>query len=295
MSKLPLKLPKPLAEKLPEALGGNAGAGVVPVVRLHGMIASGGAGFGRRTLDVESVEEPLRRAFTRSGAKAVALMINSPGGSPTQSEYIGARIRQLADEHELPVLAFCEDVAASGGYWLACAADEIYATATSAVGSVGVISSGFGFVELMDRVGVERRLYSAGQAKSRLDPFSAEKSEDVEWLGELQAGIHQEFRDWVRSRRGDKLKFDSLEGGEDDLFNGDVWLGRRALELGIIDGIGTLREILGVRYPDAEIEMTGPKRSLLVKLGLPEASWDDAAASLMGAATTRLAWSRYGM
>ncbi|AWK70524.1 S49 family peptidase [Rhodococcus oxybenzonivorans] len=286
--KIPLSLPKPLADRLPDALGGG-GAGVVPVVRLHGMIASGGAGFGR-VLSAESVEEPLRRAFTAHGAKAVALLINSPGGSPTQSEYIGARIRQLASEHELPVLAFCEDVAASGGYWLACAADEIYATATSVVGSVGVISAGFGFSELIDRMGIERRLHSAGEAKARLDPFFAEKSEDVRWLEQIQEGIHDEFRNWVIERRGDKLK-----ATEEELFNGEVWLGRRAVELGVVDGIGTLREVVEKRFPDATIELTGPRRSLFAKLGLPAAGWDDALAAVVGAASTRIAWSRYGL
>ncbi|RZK95295.1 MAG: S49 family peptidase [Rhodococcus sp. (in: high G+C Gram-positive bacteria)] len=287
MAKIPLNLPKPLADKLPDAFGGS-GSGVVPVVRLQGMIASGGAGFGR-VLSAESVEEPLRRAFTAHGAKAVALLINSPGGSPTQSEYIAARIRQLATEHELPVLAFCEDVAASGGYWLACAADEIYATATSVVGSVGVISAGFGFSELIDRLGIERRLHSAGEAKARLDPFFAEKSEDVQWLEQIQEGIHDEFRDWVVGRRGDKLKT-----AETDLFNGDVWLGRRAVELGIVDGIGTLREVVEKKFPDATLEMTGPRRSLFAKLGLPAASWDEVAAAIVGAASARVAWSRYG-
>ncbi|TQC45230.1 S49 family peptidase [Rhodococcus sp. WS4] len=287
MAKIPLNLPKPLADKLPDAFGGS-GAGVVPVVRLQGMIASGGAGFGR-VLSAESVEEPLRRAFTAHGAKAVALLINSPGGSPTQSEYIAARIRQLATEHELPVLAFCEDVVASGGYWLACAADEIYATATSVVGSVGVISAGFGFSELIDRLGIERRLHSAGEAKARLDPFFAEKSEDVQWLEQIQEGIHDEFRDWVVDRRGDKLK-----AAETDLFNGDVWLGRRAVELGIVDGIGTLREVVEKKFPDATLEMTGPRRSLFAKLGLPAASWDEVAAAIVGAASARVAWSRYG-
>ncbi|QHE66936.1 S49 family peptidase [Rhodococcus sp. WAY2] len=286
--KIPLSLPKPLADRLPDALGGG-GAGVVPVVRLHGMIASGGAGFGR-VLSAESVEEPLRRAFTAHGAKAVALLINSPGGSPTQSEYIGARIRQLASEHELPVLAFCEDVAASGGYWLACAADEIYATATSVVGSVGVISAGFGFSELIDRMGIERRLHSAGEAKARLDPFFAEKSEDVRWLEQIQEGIHDEFRNWVIERRGDKLK-----ATEEELFNGEVWLGRRAVELGVVDGIGTLREVVEKRFPDATIELTGPRRSLFAKLGLPAAGWDDAVAAVVGAARARVAWSRYGL
>ncbi|MFZ2178730.1 MAG: S49 family peptidase [Rhodococcus sp. (in: high G+C Gram-positive bacteria)] len=287
MAKIPITLPKPLADKLPDSVATSA-AGVVPVVRLQGVIASGGSGFGR-TLSAESVEEPLHRAFTAHRAKAVALLINSPGGSPTQSEYIAARIRRLATEHELPVLAFCEDVVASGGYWLACAADEIYATATSVVGSVGVISAGFGFSELIDRLGIERRLHSAGEAKARLDPFFAEKTEDVQWLNQIQEGIHEEFSDWVVARRGKKLR-----APESDLFNGDVWLGRRAVELGVVDGIGTLREVLEKRFPGATLEMTGPRRSLFAKLGFPAVGWDAAADAFVGALHTRVAWSRYG-
>ncbi|AOW93816.1 peptidase S49 [Rhodococcus sp. WMMA185] len=287
MAKNPLTLPKPLADKLPDRFGG-AGSGVVPVVRLHGMIASGGAGFSR-VLSAESVEEPLRRAFTTHDAKAVALLINSPGGSPTQSEYIASRIRQLANEHDVPVIAFCEDVVASGGYWLACAADEIYATATSVVGSIGVISAGFGFSELIERLGIERRLHSAGEAKARLDPFFVEKSEDVEWLNTIQEGIHDEFRDWVIERRGEKLK-----ATEANLFDGDVWLGRRAAELGIVDGIGTLREVVEKRFPGARLEMTEARRTLFARLGLPTAVLDDAAAAIVSAASARVAWSRYG-
>lgn len=287
MAKIPITLPKPLADKLPDSVATSA-AGVVPVVRLQGVIASGGSGFGR-TLSAESVEEPLHRAFTAHHAKAVALLINSPGGSPTQSEYIAARIRRLATEHELPVIAFCEDVVASGGYWLACAADEIYATATSVVGSVGVISAGFGFSELIDRLGIERRLHSAGEAKARLDPFFAEKTEDVQWLNQIQEGIHEEFSDWVVARRGKKLR-----APQSDLFNGDVWLGRRAVELGVVDGIGTLREVLEERFPGATLEMTGPRRSLFAKLGFPAVGWDAAADAFVGALHTRVAWSRYG-
>src|SRR5215475_6048396 len=173
----------------------------VPVVRLSGVIAASGGVLGSRGLSIETVAPLLARAFSVRGAKAVALSINSPGGSPVQSALIGQRIRLLAKEKDLKVIAFVEDVAASGGYWLACAADEIIVDPNSIVGSIGVISAGFGFQELLARIGVERRLHTSGERKSMLDPFRPEKAEDVERLGRLQAEIHEGFKDWVRIRR----------------------------------------------------------------------------------------------
>ena len=249
-----VKLLSSLSSKLPARLSGGAGP-VVTVVRLHGVIVSGAAGLGRQQLNIDSVEGSLRRAFTADGVKAVALSINSPGGSPTQSALIGDRIRQLAAEHEVPVLAFCEDVAASGGYWLACAADEIIATPTSLLGSVGVVSSGFGLEGLIDKLGVERRLHTQGANKSRLDPFSPEKDDDVAWLLGMQESIHAEFKAWVRERRGVKLV-----GADDELFTGEVWTGRRAVELGLADSLGTLRGVLAERFPAAEIRTTTRKK-----------------------------------
>ncbi|NLG54923.1 MAG: S49 family peptidase [Rhodococcus sp.] len=287
MAKLPVKVPESLASKLPSAFSGDD-AGVVPVVRLDGVIAASGAGLGRANINSESVEHPLVRAFETKDAKAVALAINSPGGSPTQCEYIGDRIRQLADEHELPVLAFCEDVAASGGYWLAAAADEIYAAPTSMVGSIGVVSGGFGFTALLDKVGVERRLYTAGDAKSRLDPFTPEKADDIAWLTELQEAVHTEFRDWVISRRP------NITAENTELFTGDVWLGREALRLGLIDGLGTLRTVIEKKYPGAKIMVSGPRRSIFARLGLPSARIEDVVDSVVGAANTRAAWAKYG-
>ncbi|QNG20881.1 S49 family peptidase [Rhodococcus triatomae] len=287
MAKLPLKMPDAVTGKLPASLGGEE-SGVVPVVRIEGVIASGGTGLGRSTVNVDTVEHPLHRAFTTKGAKAVALSINSPGGSPTQCEYLAARIRQLADEHEVPVLAFCEDVAASGGYWLACAADEIYATATSMVGSIGVVSAGFGFTDLLGNLGVERRLYTAGDAKARLDPFVPENPDDIAWLTDVQSGIHAEFRDWVIARRP------AISAADTDLFTGDLWLGREAHRRGLIDGIGTLRAVVEEKYPGAKVAVTGPRRSLFARLGLPSAGVDGVVESIVGAAHTRMAWARYG-
>ena len=171
------------------------------VVRLQGVIAATGGPVPRSVINLAAVETALTRAFEADDAVAVALVINSPGGSPTQSALVADRIRGLAEEHELPVLAFCEDVAASGGYWLACAADEIHAHATSLVGSIGVVSGGFGLTGLIERVGVERRLHTAGPNKARLDPFLPEREEDVDWLLGLQGELHELFIEWVRSRQ----------------------------------------------------------------------------------------------
>lgn len=260
---------------------------VVSVVKLHGVITPTPTPFGR-VLNVNTLESALKRAFDHDRLVAVALQINSPGGAPTQSGLIAERIRQLAEDKKVPVIAFAEDVAASGGYWLACAADEIYAHRTSLVGSIGVVSGGFGFSDLIERFGIERRLYTAGENKRRLDAFSPAKQEDVEWLEKLQTQLHELFTDWVRERRGSRLKDDS------ELFSGDVWLGSKALELGLIDGLGTLREVIGKRYPDAEITVAEPKKPLLAKLGLgaPAAS---GVSALLNVVEHRAAWSRFGL
>lgn len=288
-----VKLPAALSDKLPTRISGEHSP-VVTVVRLHGVIASGAVGMGRPLLNTDTVEGPLKRAFTTDGVQAVALAVNSPGGSPTQSALIGDRIRQLAAEHPVPVIAFCEDVAASGGYWLACAADEIIATPTSLLGSVGVISAGFGLEGLIDKLGVQRRLHTAGTNKARLDPFSPEKDEDVVWLLGLQADIHTEFKAWVRKRRGSKLV-----GSDDELFTGEVWGGRRAVQLGLVDSLGTLHGVLAQRYPDAEIKTTSRRKSLAARLGVPGAAHPQAPPGLMAEAMDalerRAAWARLGI
>jgi signal peptide peptidase SppA len=242
--------------------------------------------LARGAINLAAVETALTRAFDHDRLKAVALLINSPGGAPTQSGLVAERIRQLADKKGVPVLAFAEDVAASGGYWLACAADEIYAHRTSMVGSIGVISGGFGFTGLLDRFGVERRLHTAGENKARLDPFSPEKPEDVEWLKKMHSQLHELFVDWVKERRGDRLS--STEG----LFTGDIWLGSKALELGLIDGLGSLREVIAERYPDAEIFIAEAKKPLLARLGLGAPA---AASAMLDAVTHKAAWSRFGL
>jgi signal peptide peptidase SppA len=275
-----------LASRIPVLADRVERKDVVAVVKLHGVITPSPSPLARGAINLNAVESALTRAFGHERLKAVALLINSPGGAPTQSGLVAERIRQLADEKGVPVLAFCEDVAASGGYWLACAADEIFAHRTSMVGSIGVISGGFGFTGLLERFGIERRLHTAGANKSRLDPFSPEKPEDVEWLKKMHAQLHDLFVSWVKERRGDRLT------GTEDLFTGDVWLGQKAVDLGLIDGLGSLRQIVTERYPDADISVAEPKRPLLARLGIGAPA---AASAVLDAVTQKAAWSRFGL
>jgi signal peptide peptidase SppA len=275
-----------LASRIPVLADRVERKDVVAVVKLHGVITPSPSPLARGAINLAAVETALTRAFGHERLKAVALLINSPGGAPTQSGLVAERIRQLADEKGVPVLAFCEDVAASGGYWLACAADEIYAHRTSMVGSIGVISGGFGFTGLLERFGIERRLHTAGANKSRLDPFSPEKPEDVEWLKKMHTQLHELFVSWVKERRGDRLT------GTEDLFTGDVWLGAKAQELGLIDGLGSLRRIITERYPDADISVAEPKRPFLARLGIGAPA---AASAVLDAVTQKAAWSRFGL
>lgn len=232
---------------------------LVSVVRLSGAIGMAGRG----ALNDASLAPVLEAAFSKGKPDAVALEINSPGGSPVQSSLIGARIRRLAEEKDVPVIAFVEDVAASGGYWLAVAADEIWADASSIVGSIGVISAGFGAQELLNRHGVERRVYTAGESKSMLDPFQAENPEDVARLKGLLGDIHENFIDHVTDRRGDKLD------GSHKLFTGEIWLAKRAAELGLIDGIGHIKPTLMARFGDkVKLRRYGVKKPFLSRFGI---------------------------
>ena len=262
---------------------------VVPVVRLSGIIASSSL-LGSRGLSIESVAPLLKRAFDTRGAKAVALTLNSPGGSPVQSALIAQRIRLLANEKGLKVIAFVEDVAASGGYWLACAADEIIVDPHSIVGSIGVISAGFGFQDLIARIGVERRVHTSGERKSMLDPFRPENPEDVERLKRLQGEIHDGFKDWVRERRTTRLAAD-----EGMLFTGEFWTGRRALELGLVDGLGELRATLQARYgAKVHLPAIAPRRRLLARFGLG-AAVDGIGPTTLAALEERFHWQRFGL
>ncbi|PPK61762.1 S49 family peptidase [Actinokineospora auranticolor] len=284
-----------LASRLPRIGDRGDRAPVVAVVKLHGLITPTPSPVARGAINLNTVESALTRAFDHDRLVAVALAINSPGGAPTQSSLVAERIRELAAKKSVPVLAFCEDVAASGGYLLACAGDEIHAHPSSLVGSIGVVSSGFGLAGLLERFGVERRVHTAGTRKVRLDPFQPEKPEDVAWLSTQLDELHEQFADWVRERRGDKLK-----GGAEDLFSGEIWTGAKAHELGLVDGLGSLRSVVGERYPDAEIAVAEPRRPLLARLGLGgppgfAMSTSDKLFALLEAAENRAAWSRFGL
>jgi signal peptide peptidase SppA len=251
----------------------------VNVLRLSGVIAA----TGRGRLSDQALAPLIERAFRKGRPRAVALVINSPGGSPVQSALIAARIRRLADETKLPVHGFVEDVAASGGYWLACAADDIHADPCSIVGSIGVISAGFGAHELLARQGVERRVYTAGKSKSQLDPFRPESPEDIARLQVLLDGMHDQFIAHVRARRRERLR-------RDDLFNGEYWLGAQAVELGLIDGIGHLVPHLQGLYGDkVRLNTLEMRRPWLSRFG----------ASLLGQGLDtledRAAWARVGL
>jgi signal peptide peptidase SppA len=263
----------------------------VAVLRFDGLIGM----RGQRGLSLRRFAPAIERAFSLRNLKAVALAVNSPGGSPAQSSLLFRRIRQLAEEKDVPVVAFAEDVAASGGYWLALAADEVFAEETSLVGSIGVITASFGFVDAMRKLGVQRRLYTAGENKSLLDPFLTEDPKGVERLTALQRDMHESFKDLVRIRRAAKLKAE-----ESALFSGDVFTGRRAFELGLIDGIGDLRGVMRQRYGDTvklrAVERERRGGSFLSWFGLPRRpDIADIAADLLARVEERLIWARFGL
>ena len=259
----------------------------VAVVRLSGAIGMGGR-FGGGLNDA-SVGPVLERAFRSGKPAAVALVINSPGGSPVQSSLIGARIRRLADETKLPVHAFVEDAAASGGYWLACAADQIWVDDSSIVGSIGVISAGFGLQELIGRQGIERRVHTAGNSKSQMDPFRPESPEDVARLRGILDDIHQAFITHVKDRRGPRL--DQTR----DLFQGEFWAGRRAVELGLADGVAHLVPKMKELYGDkTRFLRHGQKRGLMARFGLGAAS-EHLVGAALDAAGERALWARIGL
>ncbi len=254
---------------------------VVSVLRLEGTISSAARGL---SLSDTSLAPMIERAFRRRKPDAVALVINSPGGSPVQSSLIGARIRRLADEKKIPVFAFVEDVAASGGYWLASAADEIWLDPSSIVGSIGVISSNFGFQDLIERHGVERRVYTAGKSKSTLDPFLPEKPSDVKRLRAILEEMHLTFIEQIKNRRDGKLT-DGV-----DLFSGEFWIGQTGVDLGLADGIGHLVPKMKERFGDkVRLLPYTQKRPLLSRIGV--ALLGDA----LGALEDRAQYARYGL
>ncbi len=263
-------------------------APVVSVLPLAGMIGRIGPGGGGLTL--AGLERSIARAFAPRRLVAVALAVNSPGGSPVQSALIAGRIRQLAEEKDIPVIAFAEDVAASGGYWLACAGDEIYADENSIVGSVGVISAGFGFRQVIERFGIERRIHKAGERKGMFDPFLDEHPADIARLHSIQADMHENFKQMVRTRRGERLN-----GPDDELFEGDIWTGRQALALGLVDGIGDLRGVMRARFGErVKLRRITPRGSALKRLiGRPAAG--AGAVELLSAVEEWAHWRRFGM
>ncbi len=273
---------------------------VVPVIRLYGPIGMSFPSQG--SLSLAGLAGQIETAFEVKDAKAVALVIRSPGGAAAQSHLIFQRIRALATEKDRKVFAFIEDVGASGGYMLACAADEIFADPSSIVGSIGVVSAGFGLTGLIEKLGVERRVYAAGTSKAMLDPFMPEKPDDVVRLKELQADVHKSFIDLVTDRRGTRLN----SGGE-DLFNGAFWTGRKAVDLGLIDGLGDVRSVMRDRFgEDVDLRLVAPPaRGGLLRFLVPGLSAPDAAlpsvgglvntAEILATVEARALWSRYGL
>jgi signal peptide peptidase SppA len=274
------------------------GAAVVPVVRLSGVI--GAVTPLRQGMTLAGVARMLERAFAMTNAKAVALLINSPGGSPVQSRQIYLRIRQLAAEKKLPVLVFVEDVAASGGYMIACAGDEIFCDPSSILGSIGVVGGSFGLTELIKKVGVERRLYTAGSQKAMLDPFLPENPDDVARLKAIQREIHTIFIALVKQSRGARLK-----GPDDELFTGEYWAGETSVSLGLADAIGDLRSTLRARYGEkVQTPLIAPASGMLASLLGRKSAGAGAMAALDGVSSlpdelisaleTRAIWARFG-
>jgi signal peptide peptidase SppA len=285
------------SEWLPARL--RRGAVVVPVVRLSGLIGS--VTPLRQGMSLAALARTLERAFAVKHAKAVALVINSPGGSPVQSRQIYLRIRQLAAEKKLPVLAFVEDVAASGGYMIACAADEIFCDPSSILGSIGVVGGSFGLQDLIRKVGIERRLYTAGEHKAMLDPFLPENPDDVARLKAIQREIHAIFIALVKESRRDRLK-----GADDTLFTGEYWVGETAISLGLADAIGDLRSTLRGRFGEKVLTpLIAPASGMLSGLfgrrspgagalaAMETASgWPD---EIISALESRAIWARFGL
>jgi signal peptide peptidase SppA len=264
------------------------GPALIHVVRLEGQLATGKSMRGGN-LNLRAVEPALQKAF-RKGVAAVALEINSPGGSPVQSALIANRIQSLSKEFSVPVYVFCEDVAASGGYWLACAGDEIYADENSIIGSIGVISMGFGFPKLLQKLGVESRIHTAGESKSTNNPFKPEKPEDVAKLKSILEEMHVSFKSMVRARRGDKLK-----GKDKDLFTGAFWTGKTALALGLIDGLGHMEATMKRKFGDKAVLKQIPVTSggFLRRIGLANTS--DISGQALDALEARALWQRFGL
>ena len=265
-------------------------ASVINILRLNGVIASGSKFLGSSNLSLESLEKQIERAFSGKKIAGVALVINSPGGSPVQSALISERIIELSKKNNIPVFAFVEDVAASGGYWLACAADEIFVMPASIVGSIGVISAGFGFVEVIKKIGVERRVFSKGDNKGMLDPFQPQNPDDVKVITDLQEEIHQQFKDWVSSRRGNRLNIDVVK--KEGIFEAKIFSGTKACEFGLADSIGELKQVMRERFNEKVVfkEISGRKK-LGQRLGLSSSSYS----RIIEHIEERIAFAKFGL
>ena len=261
---------------------------VIPHVRMTGVIGS--VGRFKQGIDLANQQEILKKAFSYKKAKAVAISINSPGGSPVQSHLIYSYIRQLAKKNNTKVIIFAEDVAASGGYFIACAGDEIYANSSSIIGSIGVISASFGFKDLFKKIGVERRIYTAGKNKSTLDPFVEEKQEDVERLKKIQLDLHSDFIKIVKQSRGDKIK----DPEKNNIFTGEFWAGSVALKLGLIDGIGNADQVLRDKFGEKVIikKFEKQKGFLAKKLS---SSIDGQLENIIENLEEKSLWQRFGL
>ena len=263
---------------------------VINVVRLNGVIATGSKFPGSSNLSLESLEKQIERAFSGKKIAGVALIINSPGGSPVQSALISERIIELSKKNNIPVFAFVEDVAASGGYWLACAADEIFVMPASIVGSIGVISAGFGFVEVIKKIGVERRVFSKGENKGMLDPFQPQNSDDVKVITDLQEEIHQLFKNWVSKRRGNRLNAEVVKA--EGIFEAKIFSGTKACEIGLADSLGELKQVMRERFNEKVIfkEISGRKK-LGQRLGLSSSSYY----GIIDYIEERIAFAKFGL
>ena len=261
---------------------------VIPHVRLTGIIGS--VGRFKQGIDLAGQQAILKKAFSYKKSKHIAISINSPGGSPVQSHLIYSYIRQLANKNKMKVIFFAEDVAASGGYFIACAGDEIYANSSSIVGSIGVISASFGFKELIKKIGIERRVYTAGKNKSTLDPFVEEKEEDVKRIKNLQLDLHADFIKVVKESRGNKLK----DPEKNNIFTGEFWSGSKALKLGLVDGIGNLDQVLKEKFGENVVIKRFEKQKGFLAKKL-SSSLDSQIEKMIDNLEERNLWQKFGL
>ncbi len=261
---------------------------IIPHVRLTGIIGS--AGRFKQGMELANQRDIIKKAFSVKKISHIAISINSPGGSPVQSHLIYSYIRELADKKKVKVLVFAEDVAASGGYFIACAGDEIFANSSSIIGSIGVISASFGFKDLIQKIGIERRVYTAGKNKSTLDPFTAEKEEDVKRLKDIQLELHADFIKVVETSRGNKLK----DPDKNNIFTGEFWTGKTALKLGLIDGIGNADQVLKKKFGDKVIIKNFEKTKGFIAKKL-SSSISDPIESLINKLEEKSIWQKFGL